>query len=148
MGPASRTALGGAARLLVVLGLAVACDPGSEAGFAPVEPLPRPDVDAVPAPWWPAEEEAVTADAQVLDVLVLEQECAGGEPARDRIRDPLIEADDDRIVVTLEVEVLEEPVTCPDNPPTPTTIDLGEPRGDRARLDGSTDPPREPRPPE
>jgi hypothetical protein len=126
--------------------LLAACDPGAEAGFAPVEPLPTPHLDAAAAPWWPAHPESVGPDTEVLDVLVLEQECAGGETAEGRIRAPDIRADDALVVVAFVVEVRTDPLTCPDNPPTPAVLELPEPLGDRALLDGVTDPPRPPTP--
>jgi hypothetical protein len=132
--------------VLIVATVLAACDPGAEAGFAPVEPLPTPDAEPVPALWWPADPGQVGADTSVLDVLVLEQACAGGEPADGRILDPVIDADEDRIVVTFLIEQVQGAATCPSNPPTPAALDLGEPLGDRVLLDGGVDPPREPTP--
>lgn len=98
-----------------------------------------------PALWWPAPGQDVGPDTQVLDVMVLEQECASGQRATGRIKDPKVERDDRQVIVTFTVEPVGE-ATCPSNPPTPHQLDLGEPLGDRQLLDGGTEPPREPIP--
>lgn len=88
-----------------------------------------------PAVWWVAPDQDVDPDTQTLDVLVLENECASGQPATGRVQDPVIESDDERVVVTFRIRPVGE-ATCPSNPPTPHTLDLGEPLGDRVLLDG------------
>jgi hypothetical protein len=123
-----------------------ACDPGAEVGFAPVDPLPTPVVEAQAAPWWPVDEGDVGPDTVVLDVLLVEQTCAGGELASGRVLPPVIETRDEAVVVTFLVEPVEGVVTCPSNPPTPAVLDLGEPLGRRELLDGALDPPRPPEP--
>lgn len=44
-----------------------------------------------PALWWPAPGQDVGPETQVLDVMVLEQECANGQPATGRIQEPAAE---------------------------------------------------------
>jgi hypothetical protein len=122
------------------------CDPGAEVGFAPVDPLPTPMIEAQPAPWWPADPADIGPETVVLDVLLIEQTCAGGEPADDRVLSPEIDVRDDEVIVTFLVEPVEGIVTCPRNPPTAAVLDLGEPLGERVLLDGGLDPPREPEP--
>ena len=94
-----------------------------------------PSLPAQPALWWPAPGEVVTPQTKSLDILVMEIECANGEPADGRINEPAIERDDDKVVVTFRVTPLGE-ANCPSNPPTTHRVDLGEPLGDRELFDG------------
>lgn len=98
-----------------------------------------------PALWWPAPDTEITPETRMLDVLVLETECASGQLATGRIQEPTIERDRQQVIVTFTVESVGE-ANCPGNPPTPHRLDLGEPLGNRQLLDGGTKPPREPVP--
>ena len=102
------------------------------------------------AVWWPAEPDAVTPDTQVLDVLVLELECASGKTAEGRVEPPTIEWSNETVTVTYRIRPMElkegEGITCQGHPPTPQRLDLGGPLGDRRLLDGSPEPPRQPVP--
>lgn len=98
-----------------------------------------------PALWWPAAGRAIGPDTQVLEVMVLERECASGQRATGRIKEPKVERDERQVIVTFTVEPVGE-ATCPSNPPTPHRLDLGEPLGQRQLLDGGTEPPRAPIP--
>lgn len=102
------------------------------------------------AVWWPADAEAVGPDTRMLDVMVLELECASGKTAEGRIKPPTIEWSNDSATVTFRVSPIEvaegEGVDCQGNPPTPHRLDLGERLGDRRLLDGGTHPPRQPTP--
>lgn len=80
-------------------------------------------------------------------IEVLERACASGRPADGRIADPIVEYGEDAITVTIPVRQIEGGATCPGNPWTPFVLELDEPIGDRALLDGGPWPP-EPRWPE
>lgn len=106
-------------------------------------PVPGPS-DAEPAPFEPADDADLSAQSTSIEVLVNERGCAGDQPAEGRIPTPRVVADEDRVVVTVSVIPLPGPQDCGDTPDTPFTIELDEPLGDRALLDGSSDPAVEP----
>ena len=73
-----------------------------------------------------------------LHILVSEWTCHGTEPtAVDRIR-AAVRYERDAIVVTVTVKLPEGAQECPLPPPTPYVVDLREPVGGRAILDGGT----------
>ena len=80
-------------------------------------------------------------DASV-DLLVHERACASGESAEGRIK--LIELNEttEQIQLRIGVRPRDGDQDCQDNPPTPFTIDLTEPLGDREIVDASVLPPR------
>jgi hypothetical protein len=77
-----------------------------------------------------------------VDLLVHERECASGHSAEGRIE--LVELNETTEQVQLRVGVRprDGDQNCQGNPPTPFTIDLGEPLGDREIVDASVVPPR------
>jgi hypothetical protein len=78
-----------------------------------------------------------------VDILVHERECASGHSAEGRIE--LVELNETTDQVQLRVGVRPrdgDGQDCPGNPPTPFTIDLGGPLGDREIVDASVVPPR------
>ena len=77
-----------------------------------------------------------------VDLLVHERECASGHSAEGRIE--LVELNETTEQVQLRVGVRPRAgdQTCQGNPPTPFTIDLSEPLGDREIVDASVVPPR------
>jgi hypothetical protein len=84
-----------------------------------------------------------TAASTELHVLVMEQACAGGEPAFGRVAPPVVEYTADSLIMTVGVTPLGS-ATCPGHPPTPATVILPEPLGDRELLDGGSHPPEPP----
>jgi hypothetical protein len=88
---------------------------------------------------WPA------ADSTVLEILVLEQACAGGGYAVGRILPPVVQYEAEAITITFGVRVVGG--TCPMNPNTPAVLLLDEPLGDRQLLDGFHIPPAPAGPP-
>lgn len=72
--------------------------------------------------------------AAVLHVLVMERSCANGQPPEGRDIGPVVETDAQTITVL--VEHVKGSATCPGNPWYTTTLDLGEPIGDRVLIDG------------
>lgn len=75
--------------------------------------------------------------------MVTERECVSGRSSAGRVLPPLIVREPTRVLVVFAV--LPPPTTgmetCPGNPPTPVTVDLGAPLGVRELLDGSVFPP-------
>jgi len=83
-------------------------------------------------------------ETQVFDALVTEMNCASGRPADGRIVGPEVVASEGVVLVMFAVRPLPGGQNCPSNPSTRVTIDLGEPLGDRALLDGGRLPPGDP----
>lgn len=85
--------------------------------------------------------------SQVFEVLVTERACNSGQPADGRIAGPEIVRTDTAVMLIFAVRPRLDGggvQTCPSNPPTRVTVDLGEPLGDRVLLDGSRLPPGDP----
>lgn len=78
-----------------------------------------------------------------VDLLVHERACASGQTAEGRIQ--LLELNETAEHVRLRIGVRPpggDAQSCQGNPPTPFTVELGEPLGDREILDASVVPPR------
>jgi hypothetical protein len=90
-----------------------------------------------------APNEGLEPTATEIAVLVTERACNSGEDARGRIVVAAIEEDDQSVTVTLAVRPRGGGQDCPSNPETPFVVELPEPLGNRAMLDGSTIPPRD-----
>jgi hypothetical protein len=108
-----------------------------------IEREPTAD-DAVPAPWEPSPDADLTPGSTSIEVLVNEVSCASGESAAGRIAEPEITTTDAEVIVTLAVIPRSGAQDCQGNPATPFTLELDEPLGDRALLDGSHAPPAAP----
>jgi hypothetical protein len=78
-----------------------------------------------------------------LNLLVTEVACAGGKPADGRVILERLVQHEDRVELVIGVEPTSGDQTCPSNPPTPFTVDLEEPLGDRAVVDVAVYPERE-----
>ncbi len=77
-----------------------------------------------------------------LDVLATSRECAGGEATGDRLRPPEVVETGESVTITFVADPLPPGTyTCPGSEPTPVTVQLAAPVGDRALLDGGTIPP-------
>lgn len=99
------------------------------------------DADWVLAPGQPP----IGPDTRTFQADVTERACASGRSSEGRIAGPEILAIADKVLVTFAVRPLGGDVqTCPSNPPTRVTVDLGEPLGDRLLRDGGTLPLRDP----
>lgn len=77
-------------------------------------------------------------------MLVREMECAGGRSAEGRILDPEVSLGGEEVVITFRVSPRGGDQDCPDNPATPSIVELGEPLGERTLLDGAQHPPSAP----
>jgi hypothetical protein len=84
----------------------------------------------------------VSPERRVFRILVTESSCANGQPATGRVEAPLVLRERARVQVAMFVRPLEGPATCPSNPPTPYTLRLDRPLGNRTLADGGTIPPR------
>lgn len=91
-------------------------------------------IDAASAPLNPS--------ATQLSILTIEQECNSGEPADGRVSVPMRQLDAGTIGLLTTITPRSGPATCPSNPPTALTFDLGEPVGTRALVDIGSVPPR------
>lgn len=95
-----------------------------------------------PATWWldpaagPPGQEATE-----LSAIIQEQSCASGQSPEGRVLAPAIVYGADAITITIAVRVIGG--DCQMTPEFPLTIQLAEPLGDRALLDGSVFPPRD-----
>ncbi|GIH76424.1 hypothetical protein Plo01_28530 [Planobispora longispora] len=83
-------------------------------------------------------------EARKVHVLVTERGCASGKRADGRVRLAGIEQTpaEVRLVIGVEPLASEGVRTCQGNPPTPFTVELDEPLGDRALIDASVHPAR------
>jgi hypothetical protein len=87
------------------------------------------------APWEPAPGVTLSPETQILDIVVLEQVCSGGDTATGRI-EPEIQFEDDAVIVIIRVRPKPGFQNCPYNPLTPFTLDLGKQLGSRVLLQG------------
>jgi hypothetical protein len=94
------------------------------------------------ATWWlDPDAPSPGPEATELSAIIVEQSCASGQPPVGRVLAPAIVYGTDAITITIAVR--QDPGDCPMNPEFPLTIQLAEPLGDRALLDGSVFPPRD-----
>ncbi|MFJ2030138.1 hypothetical protein [Streptosporangium sp. NPDC087985] len=81
-------------------------------------------------------------DSRQVAVLVHERDCADGRRADGRVRLIDIESTSTEVRIVIGVQPLSGILTCQGNPPTPFTVELDEPLGDRVLIDASVYPPR------
>lgn len=122
---AVRRAMVGAVVAALVVGLAGGCRASVDNASVTLDPARPPD---------PASSE--------LHVLVTERDCNSGDDAEGRVELVSLDEDDEAVTFSVGVRPHNKPANCPSNPPTPFTIVLNEPLGDRDVLDGSKDPAR------
>lgn len=77
-----------------------------------------------------------------VDLLVHEQACASGQTAEGRIELVDLTEMTDQVQLRIGVRPAEGDRTCQSNPPTPFTVELSDPLGDRDIVDASAMPPR------
>lgn len=77
-----------------------------------------------------------------LRLLVNEDTCNSGEDAEGRIEVVSLDETDDRVSLVLGVRPRAGMQTCPSNPPTPFTVTLSEPLGERKVVNASLADPR------
>ncbi len=83
----------------------------------------------------------VDPDSTTLYLLVRERACSGSADPTDRLRPPEVIETAADIRIAIAVVPPEGFQTCPGNPSVPITIELDQPVGDRALLDGMRVPP-------
>lgn len=105
----------------------------------------RPFREGMEAVGWDPSE-SVDPGATEIEVVVTESGCASGQEPGDRLQPPEVVVEDDAVTVTFWVVPLGGAQECPGNPPTPVTVTLDEPLGERALLDGGAYPARLVRP--
>jgi hypothetical protein len=81
-----------------------------------------------------------TADDTTLSLLIMEMNCASGEPPIGREIRPVVTSDDTSVSIVVLVEPVEGGADCPSNPWYPVEVELDEPLGDRAVFDASVVP--------
>ncbi len=86
---------------------------------------------------------ALDAHVTEIEVLVTETACNSGQDARGRILPPQVISDVATVTVVMIVRARVGAMDCQSNPETPFLLELPEPLGDRALLDGSSVPPRD-----
>lgn len=78
-----------------------------------------------------------------VHLLVTESACASGRPADGRVTLERLAQLEDRVELVIGVETQPGGHDCPSNPPTPFTVELAEPFGDRTLVDVAVYPERE-----
>ena len=73
-----------------------------------------------------------------MTVIATELACTGATPVGDRLRDPIVTTTDTEVRILLTADPLLGDQTCPGNPSQQLFVELGEPIGDRAIVDGRT----------
>lgn len=81
-------------------------------------------------------------DSPTVSLLVTEMACNSGEDATGRVEVASLEEGTDVVEVVLVVHPRGGDQACPSNPPTPFTLTLEQPLGDRALVDASVVPAR------
>ena len=97
-----------------------------------------------PATWAHDPAAEISPDTTAFTAWVTERSCASGQSSAARIIGPDVQVSTEAIEVTFRVRRLTGSQACPGNPPTPVTVTLPEPLGDRMLLDGGREPPQEP----
>jgi hypothetical protein len=106
--------------------------------------LEMPIGEGGPATWTHDPVAEIGPDTTAFTAWVTEKDCATGQSSAGRIIGPDIEVSSEAIVVTFRVRRRSGVQACPGNPPTPVSVTLPEPLGDRRLLDGGREPAKEP----
>jgi hypothetical protein len=96
------------------------------------------------AAWWlDPDAPAPGPTSTSIQTLVLEEACASGKSAKDRVELPLIDLSETAVTVTFGIRPLSGSQDCQGNDPFPLTFQLPEPLANRTLLDGNEVPPRD-----
>jgi hypothetical protein len=103
-------------------------------------PSPSALAEVGPAQWW-VDPDALPLDpsSTVIRAVLRERDCASGQSPEGRVLPPVIEYGEAEVVITFEVGRREGDQDCQGNPEFPIEIELSEPLGDRAVVDGFDD---------
>lgn len=116
----------------------------SAIGLGPCLPLLELPGDLRVASWQLAVgEPPPPPDTVEITAMVSDVECAGGQPAADRILPPVVIREPTRVLVVFATRPPPGggPQACPAPPPTPVNVQIGGPLGLRELLDGGVFPP-------
>lgn len=92
------------------------------------------------ATWVTDPDSAPDPRSSTLDVLVMERSCANGEPPIGREIRPVVLSGEDALEIVVLIEEVKGGANCPGNPWHATTIELGEPLGERTLVDRHVSP--------
>jgi hypothetical protein len=81
-----------------------------------------------------------TPEQTDIALLVTERACASGQPMGDRLLEPQVIEEADRVVLVFAAAVKPGGAECPGNPSTSVTVTLAEPLGGRELVDGGVFP--------
>lgn len=113
---------------LVLAVLLVGCQQGVDNEAPVVE-------DGATATWELADPTGLDADSTVIDIAVTRLGCAGGITGE--TLPPQITYEPERVIVRVDVEAPDgRDDSCPGNDAVPVTVELAEPIGSRALVDG------------
>ncbi len=127
-------------RRLALLGGATALLLAGCTGSAPSVPQGEPVLST--ARWGLEAGELPGPNDRSISIGVWEVPCSGGRDISDKVLPPEVSYEPSRVVATIFLEPLptlgpNEALTCPLAPPVPYELELSEPLGDRALVDGS-----------
>ena len=91
-------------------------------------------LDAQPLADW----EVTKLDGSTLTLAVTERACANGEAPEGRRVEAAVSETDDEVAITVFIEPVAGGASCPGNPSFPFEVELAEPLGGRALVDGSS----------
>jgi hypothetical protein len=92
------------------------------------------------ATWVTDPDSAPDPGSSTLDVLVMERSCANGEPPIGREIRPVVLPGEETVEIVVLIEHVTGMANCPGNPWYATTIDIGEPLGERPLVDRHVSP--------
>lgn len=106
-----------------------------DCNLEPVLPADAGWVDIVAAP------DGLDPAATSVAVEVIERDCTSGRDPEQFLHEPFVVEDNDVVTVYWTSEAVRGDANCQGNPPVRQIVELDQPLGDRALLDGSTWPP-------
>lgn len=107
-------------------------------GNCNLEPVLAPDVSWVEIAGAP---DGLDPAATSLAVEVNERDCSSGRDPEPFLREPVVVEGNEAVTVYWTSDTVEGDANCQGNPPVRQVIELDQPLGERALLDGSTWPP-------
>jgi hypothetical protein len=146
--PALRPRLGAFAVLTLVFVAACGTTTPSAAPSSPPSDPPSAEPSgaaAGDATWW-VDTTLIPLAPETTEIkgFVIETACASGQSPEGRVNEPVIEYGAESVTVTFTiVPPPGDAQDCPSNPEFPVTVTLTEPLGERALLDGGSNPPRD-----
>lgn len=84
----------------------------------------------------------VASADRTLTVRVHERQCTSARDPRSHLHEPEVVETDESVTIVWTSEPMKGGADCPGNPSAERTVELAEPLGDRAVLDGGVYPPR------